>query len=127
MNSLSWFLYFVDVLSRANILACIVLGASAAYLSITMAIAGISAGDFGRPIKATWFPWWKRAGVSLLVSAVVFTVIPSSNTLYAIAASEVGEKVVKSEAVQGIASDATKALQQWIKRQLDEPKAEKGK
>jgi hypothetical protein len=45
--------------------------------------------------------------------------------MYAIAASQVGESIVKSEQTQEMASDATKALQQWIKKQIDPEKTEK--
>ena len=46
--------------------------------------------------------------------------IPSKSTMYAIAASQVGEQIVRSE----VAADATKALHSWIKKQI-EPEAKK--
>jgi hypothetical protein len=39
--------------------------------------------------------------------------------MYAIAASEIGERVIKTPEVQGITSDATKALHSWIKKQIE--------
>lgn len=35
------------------------------------------------------------------------------------AAAEVGERVIASEKVKGIADDATKALQAWLRKQID--------
>ena len=58
--------------------------------------------------------WSARVG-----SADVFVIVtPEKKTLYAIAASEYGEQIIKSE----IGNDATKALQQWIKRQIEPEK-----
>lgn len=68
-----------------------------------------------------WWYWWRCAvyGGVLLTLAALF---PSKSTMYAIAASQAGEKIAQSEQVRGIADEATKALQQWIKRQIEPEK-----
>lgn len=128
MNSISWFLYFADLTSNLSSAAAVVCFLSVMALFATIFFRAFTAikCDPAEP---------KEAGATLLsvrllranivtlaVAAVLIVVIPSKNTMYAIAASEVGERVVKSEAVQGIATDATKALHQWIRRQI-EPEA----
>jgi hypothetical protein len=119
MNSVSWFLYLADVLGNLST-------ASIPFLIIGTIIAGactllgmfLQAGDYSwvKEADKQWFESRrvgcataaKRLWPAILIVAVVVCFIPSKNTMYAIAASEVGEKVVKSEAVQGIATDATK-------------------
>lgn len=120
MNSVSWLLYVIDVVGGIKVLAAV----NAGFFSLVLGIGGISiAASEGE----TW-DWFSR-NFRWLVGApifawLIFIAVPYQNTLYAIAASEVGERVIKNEKVQDIASDATKALHQWIKRQI-EPDAKK--
>lgn len=129
MNSLSWFLYLSDTLpSLSNTLSFF--GALAAIVSaIGFAMTFLNT-DSTREDNMARYARYQSTGRQLLSRAapwaiglfLIATVIPSSKTMYAIAASEVGEQVIKSEAVQGVANDATKALQQWIKRQIEPEK-----
>ena len=66
--------------------------------------------------------YWRWVFVLLVAVNIANVFRPSRETMYAIAASEVGERVVQSEAVRGLASDATTALQHWIKRQIEPQK-----
>ena len=62
---------------------------------------------------------WSLIGAP--AAMLVASLIPSANTVYAIAASEVGEEVVKSPT----ATKAMKALDAWLDRQItDKPSAE---
>jgi hypothetical protein len=61
---------------------------------------------FFRPAK----PWFFAA----MVAAVVVAVTPGQGTLYAIAASEVGESVLNSET----GGKAIEALNSWLDRQI---------
>ena len=53
-------------------------------------------------------------GVSAIALVVVSLAVPSKDTVYAIAASEVGEEIVKSET----AGKAVKALNAWLDKQI---------
>lgn len=133
MNSISWFLYLAGVSGS--------IGSAAAPLFVFSTIGAalatiggvfVHAGDYSwiTPEQKAWWEarraqcataaktLWRVAAV--LLALIVLT--PSQSTMYAIAASQVGEQVVRSEAVQGIANDATKALQIWIKKQIDPDK-----
>lgn len=52
--------------------------------------------------------------IAAAVCSVVFVFVPQKNTVYAIAASEVGEEVLKSET----ADKAMTALNAWLDRQI---------
>ena len=109
MNSLSWFLYFADVVHSV----AAVLGITSLFISFgILAVAAARAEDgectFFHTARWLWVPF-----LGLLLACL----IPSKNTLYAIAASQMGEKVVES----AIGQKALKAVEVWIDGQL-EPK-----
>lgn len=133
MNSVSWFLYLADVAGSLKE-TIIPLGGIILFASVPLTICGIAihAGNHSWVPQADKDLWEARrkncaklartmvpVGLALLIFAAL---IPSKSTMFAIAASQVGEQVVQSEQVQGIASDATKALHQWIKKQIEPEK-----
>ena len=131
MNSVSWFLYLSDVagsLKTVTTTLLIALPIVGAFVLIFSPLIVMFLEDgpewVADKIKSILPPLLKTAGVVWIFVCGFSVFIPSKNTMYAIAASEVGEKVIKTEAVQGIASDAQKALHQWLKRQI-EPEAKK--
>ena len=56
----------------------------------------------------------RNLAISWFCIAILGSVIPSSGTIYAIAASEYGEKIAKTET----ADKAVKALNAWLDRQI---------
>jgi hypothetical protein len=101
MNSLSWLIYLSDVLPNVAATA----GGFAIFLGLTL--AGLlffnivwNLDHFFTNLEKTEFPInvpWKSL-ISLFVFLVtISTVTPSRNTILLIAASEYGEKVIKSE------------------------------
>ena len=132
MNSISWFLYLASFADKITgiaavwgiLLSLVVVMATVAWIVVFCTAAADK--DAEKTLTLTTHIWKVFVGW-LIVMGVLYSVTPDSKTMYAIAASQVGEQVVKSEAAQGIANDATKALQQWIKRQLDPPPAKHDK
>lgn len=121
MNSISWFLYIADVVGNLRGLLVGVAIACIAFCVLCLIGQGIAEGELSENCPNMWKRWWQCAPTAVIFLLIAIF-IPSQNTLYAIAASEVGERVVKNEKVQDIASDATKALHQWIKRQIEPEK-----
>lgn len=112
MNSLSWFLYFADVLPAVSRLLGFISVLGSLVFSIILALC--FEGGFKYPLKLTkWV--YPIAAVMLIVSVL----IPEKNTLYAIAASEMGEKVVESR----LGQKAQQALEAWIDNQLPKKEA----
>lgn len=120
MNSMSWFLYAIDLINNVSVAATIIFICTAIAMGLYAVACAVEHDGLTDNYKRI-FP--KAAGLFGIAMAVA-VILPSKSTMYAIAASEVGERVVKSDAVQGIAGDATKALHQWIKKQI-EPDAKK--
>lgn len=124
MNRLSWFLYLSEVLQNIRTFTSFILfmiGFLGGIGLCIITLVSIFENTKLRPLAKTIWRWWAAVVIPF---AIITALIPSQNMLYAIAASEIGERVVKHDAVQGVTSDATKALQQWIKRQL-EPETKK--
>lgn len=123
MNSVSWFVYIAQVGGS--------LGTTFVLLGVLLMIAVMTrfafpffynfvecnspnSSDYRAPKPIS------RAYMALAVGFLVIgNLMPERNTMYAIAASQVGEKIANSESVRGLADDATKALQQWIQRQIE--------
>lgn len=123
MNSLSWFLYAADVVGNIGFIFALAAISCIGFCVICVLGQAVSEGEMSKDCPNVWWYWWRCAvygGVLLTISAL----FPTKGTMYAIAASQAGEKIAQSEQVRGIADDATKALQQWIKRQI-EPEAKK--
>lgn len=116
MNTLSWMIYAADVVGALNalsglvtVVAAPIAGASAAHIFI----------DEPKGEKLTTARRMIRNNliVTAIFSAIcVFT--PSKDTIYAIAASEMGEEVIKSPT----AGKAMKALDAWLNAQIKEVK-----
>ena len=111
MNLLSWFLYFSDAIPA--------LAATLWLISIAIFIV----------LFIVWFnrvtdAYYKKGDIKtrkyfqcVILSAAICciaSIFPSKNTMYAIAASELGQKAVDSE----LGGKALKAVEQWIYSQV---------
>lgn len=107
MNSLSLFLYFADVIPSVGVL----LGFVGVFITAACALICILYGmdDQTIPIKSITIAL-SCAFILFLITALT----PSKNTLYAIAASELGQKAVESE----LGGKALKAIEHWINDQV---------
>lgn len=118
MNSLSWMIYAADVAGGLDSTIATAAGITFAAGLCCTAAAGwynICADDADRAIRnalirvATF-----RFMPACAALAIMASVIPSQSTIYAIAASEMGEDVLNSET----GSKAMQALDAWLDRQI---------
>lgn len=108
MNELSWMIYAADVCGK--------LGGAAKIVAVSGAFVGGLLGvalrnDGGVEEGKAIHKWTLRVCPTLLFLAVI---TPSKDTVYAMAASEMGEKVVQSQT----ANKAMQALNAWLDRQI---------
>lgn len=125
MNSVSWFIYIADVLGNLGVILATTAIVCATFCFACLVGQTFSEGDLSKECPNMWKHWW-RCAWGAAIFGILTCFIPSKNTMYAIAASEIGQKVVQNEKVQGVADDAAKAIQQWIRSQI-EPKTNKNK
>ncbi len=120
MNQLSWLIYAADVAGGVNSLCgfvfCGGLVALAIY-SVCKGIAFMTSMDFGDdnpPVTPSIATVGKKLWLPVVLAGAVGTFTPSSATIYAIAASEMGERVLTSPT----ATKAVKALDAWLDKQV---------
>ena len=148
MNSVSWFLYMADILSGIQVFFGLV-GTIGVLVSAFAAFAAsftyeerrkfidVDKRGYGNYETYTEYPLktlrpWAIVGVSLSIIFMLIAIsIPSKETRFAIAASQVGEQIIQLEEVQevggevgGLAKDAINLLRQNIQEQLTEKPTE---
>lgn len=121
MNSLSWMLYLADVCDGINGPLGFISTMSGVVTLIALIAFVISATYVDTDEEAKHFNGSTKLALKITVPTffitfllVVFT--PSKDTIYAIAASEMGEEVLKSET----ATKAQRALDAWLDKQIGE-------
>lgn len=140
MNSVSLFLYFADILSGIQVFfglggvitflgAVIMIGCSLVYEGEWKGQDRILV----RPLKFLG-PWGVFTLVFAFFMMLTAIAIPSKDTRFAIAASQVGEQIIQLEEVQevggevgGLAKDAISLLRRNIQDQLSEKPVETDK
>lgn len=115
MNSLSWMIYLADVAESVSITLGMITAVSIAGGLICLIVYGVSHDkDMAKSpltgVRTIAFWLLGAALAALLINAP----IPSAETVYAIAASEMGEQVISSPT----AGKAIKALDAWLDRQI---------
>lgn len=119
MNSVSWFIYLGDVTQGlATFLVVILIVSGVAGFMYTIFLNATQPNEASRFLLPKWY-----FVTAWLACGLLACLIPSKQTFYAIAASEVGERLISSTSGQEITSQATRALKNWIERQAgDTPK-----
>ena len=109
MNNLSWLIYAANVagnLQNALILGLLIGGFCCAVLTVNGWDGGEYEGIYANRCNAGW--------KALAAAGVLAIFTPTQNTIYAIAASEMGEAVLDTPT----ATKAMKALDAWLDRQI---------
>lgn len=126
MNRLSWMIYLADVCSNIGFPAGVfsILGVIAGVVStIIKAISKAGESEDDKIAYAVSTSIQRCAMPVAIISIALSILAPSKDTVYAIAASEMGEEVLKSPEV----SKARQALSAWLDKQIGEPKKEQTK
>lgn len=119
MNELSWMIYAADVCGKVSFIAGILGPVGFAIGGFVGALAIV---DGYREEGKAIHRWTLRLCPVFILLAVI---TPSQDTVYAMAASEMGEKVVQSQT----ANKAMQALNAWLDRQIapEQSKSQGGK
>ena len=117
MNGLSWFLYFADTLPK--------IGEGAALLGV---LIGITGGIFLTAWAVAFLcedakapPPWRPYILSMAILFFVAVLIPSKETIYLIAGSQVGEYVVDTPEAQEILNDIHAVIRAQLEELAGEP------
>lgn len=121
MNTLSWLIYAADALQNVAVILTLVASLTAVGLCIAALMIGLMDADSykeTRPVGRWKRPlWWVAAPVAVLIFAAL---MPSSRTMYLIAASEAGETIVTSPDAIEMMGDLKAIIKKRLKDELTE-------
>lgn len=117
MNSLSWLIYFAEAVDTFGKM----LG-TALFISIFALMAASAALVIGHvedePVISSFGKRLAKWTLSILfIGSILSVITPSRQTVLLIAASEIGERVMTSDRVQGVIDPSVELLQTWIRQQ----------
>ena len=116
MNQLSWLLYLADVSASSEGwliffgVVAFVLGAISTIIYLGMKADGEEPPKIMAPLSG-------YSIVTVMICVLLSVTLPSRETVYAIAASELGEQVLNSDTGQR----AGRALNAWLDKQISAP------
>lgn len=114
MNQLSWLVYLADVCGSIGVLITILVVIFSIFLICWVIAYFIGLSNFEEKEWKTW----RRCGWFLAPSCLIIfflgCFIPGKETVYAIAASQVGEQVLKTP----LAQKAGQAIEVWLDKQI---------
>ena len=116
MNQLSWLLYVADALPSLGNLMFFVGVAIIIYIGVRWLVYGCLLDSSDVKYKRVDPPAKPKTNGFLCLTFCLFiiaTLIPSKDTMYAIAASQVGEAALKTP----LAQKAEQALESWLDKQ----------
>jgi hypothetical protein len=116
MNTLSWLIYAAEVAGnlRGVVIAASLL--SSGLIAVCVLNNGINA-DFGTAEKGSWMRPLRFLWVTAIL-AIVAAVMPTTRTIYMIAASEAGETVVTSPDAIEMMGDLKAIIKKRLKEEL---------
>jgi|SRR3972149_738005 len=129
MNSLSWSIYLIHIIEAAHAVVLGVIIASSTAIALMALGMFISEGElYTNEDTGPWAKkWTRRAQVSLLAAIPLFVVIPSKQTVLLVAGSEIGERLISSDAVKSVADPGAELLREWIKTETERLRGTKSK
>ena len=123
MNTLSWYIYLIGLVESVTVLFGFIMFVSIAATLIIFLVY-ISSVDHLDEDDDRLIAYRKLAFTRFKISVSVFAIsslicifTPSRQTLILIGASEFGERIMKSEAVNSIVDPSFNLLKTWIEQQ----------
>lgn len=114
MNALSWLIYLASVVSSIGVLAFTVAVLSVLVFLVGLMVVCANIYEGYESERNTGFKLLIGSTRVFVICALLLVVLPGRDTIYAIAASEMGEELLNSET----GSKAVKALDAWLDRQI---------
>lgn len=111
MNELSWMIYFAGVVGALGTVMALI--AAALIIGTPVAAFFLSFDEHVEPHISRMKVNWRLFSLGIAL-AIMACLIPSKETVYAIAASETGESVLHSET----GGKAVQALNAWLDLQI---------
>lgn len=118
MNSLSWLIYLADVADGVDWYLDVAWFISFLLVAGGLIVGCAMAGEENDPPGPEHWKTWRRVvtgAIAVLGFSTLFgAVVPAKETVYAIAASEMGEKLIKTDT----ANKALNGVNAWLDKQI---------
>lgn len=114
-------LYLGDIVNGLGVLAFLVATFGVIATVIMLCASADSRGDE----KTKALKMVLKMGLATLVAILLAILVPSKQTLYAMAAVKYGQELAKNERVQGLGDKVLKILEQKLDQTLDDGKTSK--
>ena len=122
MNDLSWMLYLASVADTAAGFLTFLAVISGVGTLISMVGSWVAKENNREDVADGMRKWFRRLLPSWLAISLLAIIAPNRETMMLIAASEMGQRLVQSQQVQGIADPSLELLRTWIQRTTDDLK-----
>ena len=126
MNTLSWLIYAADaaaslktVFGALSIISGILTGLVLVAAGITAAIGEADDDDEARSFSRGAREWGKKGFPIVIACSIFWAVLPTSKTIYMIAASEAGEQIVTSPDAVEMMGDLKAVIKKKLKEELE--------
>ena len=117
MNSLSWLIYLAEVFGSFRVTFGILSGL---LIFGCVGLVFMSGGEVFEDKNADARRWWFRGLAAAFALGAISMILPSSRTLYLIAASEIGEKAVASPEAKELFGEIRTTIMQQLKNLRDD-------
>jgi hypothetical protein len=118
MNSLSWLMYLAEVAGNFRLVAAVGLIGTVAFFGFATLGLVVSEGE----IWGWYSRHFARMVGSMMLAAMIVTVMPTQTTIYMIAASELGEQAVRTPEAKELLGDVKDIITQQLKKLKQESK-----
>lgn len=108
MNNLSWLIYVADMVGN---LSGLLTGIIVMAVALTIIMGCIAVDSYDEEYKKSYGKKAYKFLKLALLCGVLSVVVPSKNTLYLIAASEMGEQVIQTETAKKVELYLNKLLE----------------
>jgi len=111
MNTLSWLLYLADVVGNVSGVAWAIFWLLAVWAGLCGIAAVIYTDNMEKEKAEQSLKNMGKKIISLILPALILVITPSERTVYLIAASEMGEKVINTEAAKKVEHYLTELIE----------------
>lgn len=131
MNSLSWMIYYINVIANIGAAALAVTIVGYVLVVVVVMLYAFFISEEGRgcdtdkkidTLKKDRNKWIKRIFITATVAGLVSILAPDYKTMMLMAASQVGEQIVNNPKTRDIVDPSLDYLRLWLKHEVKELK-----
>lgn len=123
MNTLSWLLLLAEILGNLGVMLVVLSVIAAIGVTSYMLFGALTLSDKYGVEDSEWRDYWRRSirfGIAVLILFSLAVIMPSKNTVYMIAASQIGEQIVQTPDAKELYGDLKAKLKDILSTSTDD-------